>query len=290
MRFLENTSQSMCSRDSGDWFPTLQNQSNLTSENSTSSLMRFPETASQNPWYGGRQPWLSFWIWSWELDWHLPNPMFCDAVSRNHVIFGAWVGGCHLWLIFLGCCWLPQTKAPGCRSGSCIESRRPWLWLQAYAFCAGGHDPYANLGFKIYRYVIILILGRPPGFLHVFPAPVFLYVSPFSKAQGQAVQDYLTNHQDRSRNALTKSMRAAFSSWCEDLKADQAQFVQEKLLSLSLQFQSLLSSIDIKCGCLMFTYREPCCKVQWLRAEKEVAKARTKLIQQLEDLSVIPRK
>ena len=50
------------------------------------------------------------------------------------------------------------------------------------------------------------------------------------QAQGQAVHDYMATHQDRSRNALAKSVQAAFNSWCEDLKADQAQFVSEKLL------------------------------------------------------------
>jgi hypothetical protein len=40
----------------------------------------------------------------------------------------------------------------------------------------------------------------------------------------------MATHQDRSRNALAKSVQAAFNSWCEDLKADQAQFVSEKLL------------------------------------------------------------
>ena len=50
------------------------------------------------------------------------------------------------------------------------------------------------------------------------------------QAQGQAVHDYVATHQDRSRNALAKSVQAAFNSWCEDLKADQAQFVSEKLL------------------------------------------------------------
>ena len=60
------------------------------------------------------------------------------------------------------------------------------------------------------------------------------HMSQFQKnrdqAQGQAVHEYMASHQDRSRNALAKSVQAAFNSWCEDLKADQAQFVSEKLL------------------------------------------------------------
>ena len=40
----------------------------------------------------------------------------------------------------------------------------------------------------------------------------------------------MSQHQDRSRNALAKSIQAAFKSWCEDLKADQAQFMSEKIL------------------------------------------------------------
>ena len=53
------------------------------------------------------------------------------------------------------------------------------------------------------------------------------------KAKGAAVQEYVNAHQDRSRNAFAKSIQAAFATWSEDLKSDQAQFVSEKLLCLS---------------------------------------------------------
>ena len=52
----------------------------------------------------------------------------------------------------------------------------------------------------------------------------------FAQAQGRAVEEYVQEHQDRSRNALHKSLLAAFSSWQEDLKADEAQFMAEKLV------------------------------------------------------------
>ena len=54
------------------------------------------------------------------------------------------------------------------------------------------------------------------------------------EAQDRAVEEYVQEHQDRSRNALQKSVEAAFHSWAEDLKADQAQFMAEKLLPLGI--------------------------------------------------------
>ncbi|CAL1154099.1 unnamed protein product [Cladocopium goreaui] len=72
---------------------------------------------------------------------------------------------------------------------------------------------------------------------------------PFLLAKGQSVQDYLVAHQDRSKNAHAKSIRAAFVSWSEDLHSDQAQFMAEKL-----------------------------------KAEKESSKIRSNLIRQLEEI------
>ena len=43
---------------------------------------------------------------------------------------------------------------------------------------------------------------------------------------------YMSEHQDRSRNALQKAAEASFLAWCEELKADQAQFLSEKILCL----------------------------------------------------------
>ena len=43
---------------------------------------------------------------------------------------------------------------------------------------------------------------------------------------------YMSDHQDRSRNALAKAAEASFLAWCEELKADQAQFMSEKILKL----------------------------------------------------------
>ena len=46
------------------------------------------------------------------------------------------------------------------------------------------------------------------------------------------MESFVEKHQDRSRNALTKSLEAAFASWTEQLKADEAQFVADKIMSL----------------------------------------------------------
>lgn len=48
------------------------------------------------------------------------------------------------------------------------------------------------------------------------------------------MESYVAEHQDRSRNALLKSLDAAFKSWCEDLRADESQFLAEKILYLGL--------------------------------------------------------
>lgn len=52
------------------------------------------------------------------------------------------------------------------------------------------------------------------------------------KAEGKTLDHYVAEHQDRSRNALAKSTEAAFNSWLEELRADQAQFSSERILLL----------------------------------------------------------
>ena len=49
------------------------------------------------------------------------------------------------------------------------------------------------------------------------------------------MQEYVEKHQDRSKNALAKSTEAAFVSWLEDLRADQAQYMSDRILNLGLQ-------------------------------------------------------
>ena len=50
------------------------------------------------------------------------------------------------------------------------------------------------------------------------------------------MEDYVAAHQDRSRNALNKSTEAAFLSWQEDVGADQAQFLSDRILNLVFGF------------------------------------------------------
>lgn len=54
------------------------------------------------------------------------------------------------------------------------------------------------------------------------------------QAQGKTLEDYVAQHQDKSKNALQKSHEAAFNAWVEELKADQAQYLSEKVLHLNL--------------------------------------------------------
>ena len=50
------------------------------------------------------------------------------------------------------------------------------------------------------------------------------------------MEDYVAAHQDRSRNALNKSTEAAFLSWQEDVRADQAQYMSDRILNLVFGF------------------------------------------------------
>ena len=52
------------------------------------------------------------------------------------------------------------------------------------------------------------------------------------QAAGKTLDEYMIQHQDRSRNALLKSQEAAFLAWCEELKADQSQYDAESFMSL----------------------------------------------------------
>ncbi|CAL1136071.1 unnamed protein product [Cladocopium goreaui] len=66
------------------------------------------------------------------------------------------------------------------------------------------------------------------------------------------MNDYVNSHQDKSRNAMNKAVEASFQAWVEELRADQAQFTSEKVM-----------------------------------LEKEGAKARNKLVRQLEGESTV---
>ena len=44
----------------------------------------------------------------------------------------------------------------------------------------------------------------------------------------------MSKHQDSARNALAKSHEAAFVAWQEELRADQAQFIADRILNLGI--------------------------------------------------------
>lgn len=54
----------------------------------------------------------------------------------------------------------------------------------------------------------------------------------FMQAQGKAIHEFVATHQDRSKNALLKSLDAAYLAWTEELRADQTQFVSDQILPL----------------------------------------------------------
>lgn len=100
------------------------------------------------------------------------------------------------------------------------------------------------------------------------------------------MQEYVEQHQDRSRNALAKSVEAAFVSWLEDLRADQAQYISDSILNLGLQ--KCIKRFGFSVWAI-FSFDDCCLQffvaTSWtnLRAQKEVEKTRMKLVRQLED-------
>ena len=46
------------------------------------------------------------------------------------------------------------------------------------------------------------------------------------------MDDYVSQNQDRARNAHSKSLEAAFAAWQEELRADQTQFAADLILPL----------------------------------------------------------
>ena len=52
------------------------------------------------------------------------------------------------------------------------------------------------------------------------------------KIRGEHIDKYITENQDRARNAHLKSLTAAFAAWTEDLKHDQTKFEAERILHL----------------------------------------------------------
>ena len=70
----------------------------------------------------------------------------------------------------------------------------------------------------------------------------------FPEAQGKTMETFMAEHQDRSRNALQRSVEAAFLAWHEELKADQAQFCNERILNLWIVIRKLCA--DFLCWML----------------------------------------
>ena len=76
------------------------------------------------------------------------------------------------------------------------------------------------------------------------------FVSCHGEAKGKTLEEYVEKHQDRSRSALQKSHEAAFNAWVEELRADQTQFISDRILQLALKIN--------------------CCHDDWLMIEKSI--------------------
>lgn len=54
------------------------------------------------------------------------------------------------------------------------------------------------------------------------------------QATGRTMDNFVAQHQDKSRNALSKAVEASFLAWLEELRADEAQFSAEKIMMLGV--------------------------------------------------------
>jgi len=70
--------------------------------------------------------------------------------------------------------------------------------------------------------------------------------------RGQEVEDFIVAAQDRSKNAHSKSMLAAYNSWIESLRSDQAQFESQRILIPGCIYSLGKYSLDSKST--MFPY------------------------------------
>jgi hypothetical protein len=57
------------------------------------------------------------------------------------------------------------------------------------------------------------------------------------------VESFISQSQDRQRNAMQKSVQAAFRAWQEQLASDQVIFEQQQIMLLSLTRKSLSMAI-----------------------------------------------
>ncbi len=65
---------------------------------------------------------------------------------------------------------------------------------------------------------------------------------PCLQATGREFDTFVSNHQDKSRNALNKAVEASFIAWVEELRADQAQFTSEKITFLDFISHYIVSN------------------------------------------------
>ena len=57
--------------------------------------------------------------------------------------------------------------------------------------------------------------------------------SALNEVRGTTLDNFISEAQDRQKNALSKSVQAAFLSWQEQLQNDQIQFEQASILSFA---------------------------------------------------------
>lgn len=57
-------------------------------------------------------------------------------------------------------------------------------------------------------------------------------LSPSLEVRGEVVDDFIADSQDRQKNAVSRSLAAAYNVWRESLQSDQIKFESEKIAIL----------------------------------------------------------
>lgn len=100
------------------------------------------------------------------------------------------------------------------------------------------------------------------------------------------MEAFIASSQDKTKNALNRSMEAAFNAFMQQLSEDQVTFEQQKILQPDLTSANLLCFLlysGYELGMLFTKTWGSIALTQKCRQEKSEAKSRAKLVRQLAD-------
>ena len=52
------------------------------------------------------------------------------------------------------------------------------------------------------------------------------------QVRGSSIEEFVSQAQDKQKNAYSKSMEAAFQSWVEQLRADEVTYESQRIMCL----------------------------------------------------------